>query len=114
MNRMPEAHQTTRPGHDRPERGGRIACGGGCPHCDAGYKREATVSGLGIALAAAGVFLLPLLLAIGGSVVGQALGGYGSAGAAIGLAAGLTISILTGRHLRRRRSAAQGAPTDRT
>ena len=78
--------------HDRP-----AGCGGKCSRCDLGREVPGAPRGWRLVLGAAGMFVVPLALAIAGTIVA----GQGSArqavGAAAGLLAGVIAAILTGR-----------------
>ena len=78
-------------------------CGGDCSHCSIGDHTpvEGELTGWRLGLAACGMFLGPLVLAIVGALLagptdtGQFLGGV------TGLAVGAVAAVWTGRRLRR-------------
>ena len=80
----------------------RQRCGGGCRECPIGNRAPAAGEPTGgrLALAAAGMFLLPLVAAVAGAATfgpgatGQFLGAVG------GLVLGLVGAVLTARRLR--------------
>jgi hypothetical protein len=98
-------------------------CHGGCPGCsrqNAGRIGPGGLTGWRLSFAAGLALLLPLVLAVAGTVAvrriwpGDATGHADTAGAVAGLIAGLLIAVWLGRCLARRapEPAADDAPSD--